>query len=258
MEEWKIGTRGVKVTTDYRVGEIRKNNFGTDMQIIVYRNYDDIDVMFLDEHRYVYEHNIYGNFKNGCIKNPYDRNIFGVGYMGVGKYNTGNAKQRTPEEYVWRGMFERCYGEKYKEKHPSYYGIVTVCEEWHNFQNFAEWYNTNIYQVGTERMHLDKDILVSENTIYSPETCLIVPQSINELFHVSGRKTVDTDLPYTIRRTTKGKYSVTYKSKSLGIYDTVDDCITVYIEAKRKDIKEKVEIMKNELPNKVKEALLNW
>ena len=149
------------------------------MKIIRYGACDDIDVQFLDEHGYIYYHNVYTNFKKGQIKNPYDRNIFGVGYIGDGKYGTGDAVKRTKEEYVWRGMLERCYGDKYKDVHSAYYDKCIVCEEWHNFQNFAEWYTQNFYQVGTERMHLDKDILVKGNKFYSPDTCLIVPQRIN-------------------------------------------------------------------------------
>ena len=68
-----------------RTGEIGRNNFGTDMKIVAYRRYDDIDVEFLDEHHYVKEHNTYSNFKSGAIKNPYDRSVYGVGYVGEGK-----------------------------------------------------------------------------------------------------------------------------------------------------------------------------
>lgn len=155
-------------------------------------------------------------------------------------------------------MLERCYGDKYKDVHSAYYNKCYVCDEWLNFQVFAEWYNENIYQIGTERMHLDKDILVKDNKIYSPNTCLIVPQSINEIFHVSGRKTKDIDLPYTILRTSKGKYSVSFRSKSLGIYDTVDKALDAYLKAKKDYIRQKVEEMENELPIKVRYALLAW
>ena len=89
MEVFNIGLRGQKVTTDNRLGEIRKNTFGTEMKIIAYRKNDDIDIQFLDDNGYVYEHQTYSNFKTGQIKNPYDRTIFGVGYIGVGKYKTG-------------------------------------------------------------------------------------------------------------------------------------------------------------------------
>ena len=56
-----------------RLGEVRKNNFGTDMKIIRYGTCEDIDVQFLDGNYYVFQHTTYPNFKNGCIKNPYDK-----------------------------------------------------------------------------------------------------------------------------------------------------------------------------------------
>lgn len=36
-----------------RLGEVRKNNKGTEMKIITYRKADDIDVQFLDKYGYI-------------------------------------------------------------------------------------------------------------------------------------------------------------------------------------------------------------
>lgn len=71
-----------------RLGEIRHNHFGTEMKIVKYENSDNIDVQFLDNNYYIYHNTTYSNFKCGCIKNPYDKSVFGVGYIGVGKYQT--------------------------------------------------------------------------------------------------------------------------------------------------------------------------
>ena len=133
-----------------------------------------------------------------------------------------------------------------------------MCEEWLCYQNFAEWWNKNMYHIGTERMHLDKDILIKGNKVYSPDTCLIVPQSINEIFHSSGKKKKDADLPYTIIRAARGRFAVSYRGKALGVYDTVEEASDTYLRSKRHYIRKKVESMENELPDKVKEALLSW
>lgn len=58
------------------------------MKIIRYGGWEDIDVQFQDEFYYIKEHQTYSNFKSGVIKNPYDRTVFGVGYVGVGEYKT--------------------------------------------------------------------------------------------------------------------------------------------------------------------------
>ena len=78
-----------------RLGEINKNKFGTEMKIIAYRKSNDIDVQFLDKDGYIFKHQIYANFKSGGIRNPYDKNICGVGYMGVGKYHCKQYKSFT-------------------------------------------------------------------------------------------------------------------------------------------------------------------
>ena len=51
-----------------RLGEVRENNFGTPMKIIKYRKASDLDVQFLDEHRFVKEHITYSRFKLGQVK----------------------------------------------------------------------------------------------------------------------------------------------------------------------------------------------
>ena len=220
------------------------------MQIVAYRNAMDIDVKFLDKDGYIYQHTNYTNFKNGQIKNPYDRCIFGIGYLGE-----GDAQQKTQVGYCWRGMLERCYCDRMKKIHPAYYGISTVCEEWLNFQVFARWYNENIYQVGTERMHLDKDILVKGNKVYSPENCLIVPQRINMLFMNKPNK---YGLPTGIKPSTKGRFEAKYNGKYLGIYNTVEEAELAHENEKRKAIKEVAEEYKPYIPDKVYKALLAW
>lgn len=79
-----------------------------------------------------------------------------------------------PAYQVWQDMLVRCYSSKYKEKYPTYVG-VTCCEEWLLFTNFAKWFKDN-YIKGHQ---LDKDMLVKNNTTYSPDTCLFISQELN-------------------------------------------------------------------------------
>lgn len=93
--------------------------------------------------------------------------MFDKGYIGGGDY-------RTPADSrpyaVWYEMLKRCYtGSK------SCYEIVTVCEEWHNFQNFAGWY----YTYHQADFHLDKDLRKFGSKVYSPDTCSFVPCEVN-------------------------------------------------------------------------------
>lgn len=160
-----------------KLGEIRKNNFSTEMKIIEFNNWRNITIEFQDEYKAKVCTN-YGNFKCGTISNPYDKTVWNIGYMGEGKYNS---KDYSLAYRKWNTMLKRCYDPYYLNVRPTYRDCF-VCEEWHNFQNFAKWWEENYYEVEGDRMELDKDILIKGNKIYSPEACMIVPNKINILF----------------------------------------------------------------------------
>ena len=86
------------------------------MKIIRYNNAEDIDVEFQDEHKYV-KTTTYSNFKSGSIKNPYDRSLKGVGYLGEGEYMTGQSEYDRRVFGIWIGMIDRCYNENVREKY---------------------------------------------------------------------------------------------------------------------------------------------
>jgi hypothetical protein len=167
------------------VGEINVNRFGSLMKIVEYNNYKNIWVEFLDYGNLV--NTQYDKFINGKVRNVYDRSVFGVGYIGEGKYKVSENGIETKVYPIWKSMIKRCYSEKWLKEHPSYIECA-VSEEWLNFQNFAQWYNENHYEVDGEKMCLDKDILVKGNKIYSSDTCIITPERINNLFVKANSK----------------------------------------------------------------------
>ena len=243
------------VSKKSRYGEIKNNNNGTPMKIIRYNGTNDITIEFQDDYKYTVN-TYYNNFKKGCINNPYDKRIHGVGYIGIGKYVTSLGNNTTPRGYeVWRDMLARCYLESQRHKHLTYVDC-TVCEEWHCYQTFAEWYEENYYVVDEERMHIDKDILHKNNKIYSPNTCIFVPQRINMIF-MTKHKSIDTDLPNAIYRCVKG-YKANYGGKSLGVFKTSTEAIEAHDKAKRIHIKQTAEIYKTKIPSHVYQALLDW
>lgn len=237
-----------------RLYEIKPNNRGTLMKIVRYRTSMDIDIEFLDDFHYVKKNQTYSNFIRGQIKNPYDRTLFGVGYVGVGEHLTGCKKDGMTEEYhCWQNMLERCYCKKLKELHPSYYDISTVCDEWHNFQTFASWHKEHRYPVN-ERLHLDKDILFVGNKIYSPTTCLLVPQRLNVMFI---NQTNNRGLPNGIVKCNKG-YLAKYNGKELGIYPTVEDAYVVYSNKKKEEIMKIANEYKGIIPEYVYDAIFAY
>ena len=107
--------------------------------------------------------------------------MLGIGYIGEGKYKSKENGKNTRVYKTWKNMLQRCYDSKYHEEKPTYINC-SVSEEFHNFQNFGEWDEYNFYQIEGQQMCLDKDILVKHNKLYSPDTCIYVPKTINSLF----------------------------------------------------------------------------
>ena len=105
--------------------------------------------------------------------------VFGIGFIGVGDYKPSFNGRNTKQYISWKGMLERCYSPKWHKEKPTYIGC-TVCDEWLNFQAFAEWYDAS-YITGFQ---LDKDIKLIGNKIYSPENCKFVSSGDNnEMAH---------------------------------------------------------------------------
>ena len=169
-----------------RLNSLTYNNQGYLMKIIEYNNANDITIEFQDEYKTKVKNKEYSKFLKGEINNPYHKTIYGMGYIGQGKYKTKENGKKTKPYSEWRSMLERAYNKKYKEKYTTYED-VEVCEEWHNYQNFAKWYEENYYEIPNEKMCLDKDILKKGNKIYSPKTCCFVPEKINNLFTKSDK-----------------------------------------------------------------------
>ena len=103
---------------------------------------------------------------------------------------------------------------------------------------------------------MDKDILVKGNKIYSPDTCLLVPQRINMLFlHHRPNK---YGLPEGIRMTDKGKYTSSYEGRSLGMYETLSEAILIHNIERKKAIQKVANEYKNIIPSKVYKALMEY
>lgn len=236
-----------------RLGEVRKNNFGTDMKIIRYETCEDIDVQFLDGNYYVFQHTTYPNFKNGCIKNPYDKSVFGIGCVGDGKYQTRVNGVNTIYYNTWHDMIRRCYNEGTKDKFPAYYGICKVCNQWLNMQIFSEWFEENKYECDG-RLHIDKDILFRGNKIYAPDKCILVPQKINMLFM---NKLNNRGLPNGIEKCVHG-YLAKYGGKHIGIYSTIEEAYYYHTKKKKEEIIKVANEYKTVMPNYVYEAILAY
>ena len=233
------------------------------MEIIEYRKSNDIDVYF-EEYNWIFHHTQYDNFRKGTLKCPYERRTYNIGYLGEGKYKTRVNNRKTEYYEEWIGMLRRCYNNNQRDrnKRPKYDGC-TVCEEWHNFQNFAEWYEENYYEIKGQRMELDKDILYKGNKIYSSSNCIFVPQRINSL--LINCKSTRGDLPIGVTYHNNKFYvrcSILDGNKrkrvSLGYYNTIEEAFQTYKNFKEKYIKEVAEEYKDLIPNRLYRALYEY
>ena len=126
---------------------------------------------------------------SGAIKDPMFPCMHGVGFFGVGKYNSKSHKSAYQK---WKNMLARCYSGDYQKKNPSYIGC-SVADEWHNFQNFAKWLDDN-GAMSLDYYEIDKDELSVDKKIYSPETCQITSGQRNvEIAHAGSFRFVDPD-----------------------------------------------------------------
>lgn len=111
------------------------------------------------------------------LRDPLAKTVFGVGCIGVGPHKAHEKQADTKAYSIWRAMLRRCYYRGSKHHQRSYEG-VTVCEEWLNFQAFAEWFEQHHPKDG-KRYQLDKDYLNPSAKEYSPENCSFITQQEN-------------------------------------------------------------------------------
>lgn len=240
------------------LGEEGVNNFGSTMIITRYKNNKDIDVYF-PQYDWVFKGTTYKEFNNGKIKCPYERRVCNIGFLGEGEYKSKINKKNTDEYTDWYSMLRRCHNVNLHHREPTYIECE-VYEEWYNFQNFAEWYEGNFYQIPNEKMQLDKDILDKGNKIYCPNKCVYVPQRINNLF--TKCNTSRGDLPIGVS-TYGNKYraycqNANGKRVHLGYFYDINSAFLSYKVFKENTIKQVADEYKNFIPVKLYNAMYSY
>lgn len=157
------------------VGSVWKSNNCGDFEVVEYNGWDNIVVRFVDTGFEVTVNS--SNIKSGKVKDKIRPSVYGVGFIGDGEHLPSVKKKVTIAYDTWIRMLSRCYSYKFVTENQSYKDCA-VCDEWHNFQNFAKWFHDNYPKDGA-KYSLDKDLAVIGNKVYSPDNCMFVPQSIN-------------------------------------------------------------------------------
>lgn len=240
------------------LGKKYYNKLNEEIIVIGCENSRNVKIYFplYDYTRYV----SYNNLNKFNITCPYSRVYCNSGFLGEGEFSISEGVKFTKAGGVWVDMIRRCCDEKYRSKKP-FYKDSRICDEWLNFQNFAKWYYDNYYEIDGEQMCLDKDILHKHNKLYSPDNCMIVPQTINKLLE---RNSSSNGLPLGVHYDKrKFKYIAQCKGNRanngyLGSFNTKEEAFQAYKEAKEHRIKLIADKYKDKIPQRLYGALYSY
>ena len=241
-----------------RLGETVMQNCGEVAFIIEYVNSQDITIQFKKTGELVKTK--YDTFVKGKVKSHFTPSVFGVGTTGLEPIRDETGELLNSYN-CWKNMLRRCYSAKCQEKHPTYKGC-SVCADWLYYPSFKKWYNENYYEINNKTSQLDKDVLIKGNKVYSPDTCVFVPNFINSLFikkqNKRGNFPIGVDYPKTNKKYRAGLsvFKNGEKTKKyLGYFDTPEEAFEVYKQAKEEYIKEVADEYKDKIPAKLYEAM---
>jgi len=184
--------------------------------------------------------------------------VYGVGindWVGAVKVDGKLIK----EYGLWKGMLQRCFSEKCKQKYPTYEG-VTCSKDWLSMTTFIE----DVSQMkgcGFDGWALDKDILQKGNKLYSKDNCCFVPLEVNNLLtkrdKARGEYPVGVDF-HKVSGKFRAQLTINGKSKFLGYFNTPEQAFQAYKAAKEAQIKVVAEKWKHLLDDRVYQALLAY
>lgn len=159
-----------------------------------------------------------------------------------------NLCYRTRSDVLWRAVVARCLpGGSFQSNHNTYVGVTNGFTD---FQQFAEWcqdqYGYMFKESSGHYWHLDKDMIIRDNKVYSPETYLFIPSRINNLFIAFSKKSRNNLYPGVSFDKTGSRFMVNirllngkdHRQVYLGTYRTLQEAINVYVKSKVDHIKD--------------------
>lgn len=194
----------------------------------------------------------------GFVRDPYYPTVEGIGFLGEGKYQSKIGDAKVKAYTIWGAMIRRCYNEAQQVRQPTYLGC-TVVEEWHNYQNFAKWYEANY----VEGWDMDKDLLVTGNKVYSPDTCCFIPPEVNAFFTYDRVTKGSTPTGVSYRAERKSPFIVTCFDADTGgklnrSFKTVEEALSLYKNKKELQARWLADKYKDRLSEKAYTALYSF
>ena len=189
--------------------------------------------------------------------------VHGVGYNDFTRPSK-NGKTITREYDAWSRMLFRCTKDGIKHC-PSYNGCMVST----NFLSYTFFYDWCQAQIGFDNKdennkswNLDKDLLVKGNKIYSEDTCVFIPASVNMRL-VTCKKTRG-DYPVGVCFSSYAKKFCAScnmgkrKTKYLGYFDDPKQAFLAYKTFKEALIKEVANEYKDQIDPRAYQALINY
>ena len=243
---------------DYKdcVGKVCTSKLSGDFKIVKYNDSRNVEIQFINTG---FETTVQlGDIRSGKVKDPYTPSVFGVGVAGTKYPNSVNGR-KTKEYVLWCHMFERCYSDAYKKKYPTY----EVCKVSDNFKSYEYFYEWCHKQVGfNKEWHLDKDLLIKGNKVYSESTCVFLPVEINSL--LTKREALRGEHLIGVswcKKANAFKASVNKnkgKQEHLGYFKTEIEAFKAYKEAKESFVKEQANKWKDRIDPRAYNALMRY
>ena len=157
-------------------------------------------------------------------------------------------------------MLKRCYSDAYKSKYPTYEGCK-VGGKFKSYEYFYEWCNEQV-GFGNKGFDLDKDLLVKGDKVYSEDSCVFLPQEINQVLTKSTATRGGCLIGVSWDRICMAFKATVSKNKEkqehLGFFKTEIEAFNAYKEAKETFIKEQTNEWKGKIDERAYNALMNY
>lgn len=259
-----------KGTSLFSVGDVITSREGFKYKVLDYEDAHNVTIQWEDCG--TIQICMSGDVAKGKLKYLNKRSVFGIGYLGFGRFVPGERRMSEGQERVpsaihrhWRHVLERTVADRDINR----YEDCEIVESWHCFQDFAEWAVEQKNAFGVEESgrlyHLDKDMVKEGNRLYCPEYCVFLPNEVNCFYTKkeignTGFAGVNYIRPGSknakdgyIARCHRGKVR-----EYLGYYDTPEEAHAAYKIHKEKYAKELAAKWAGKIDDRVIEYLENF
>jgi hypothetical protein len=185
-------------------------------------------------------------------------------YNSGGKYKTRINGIKEPACRLWENMKSRIYYlPKMNEGKFGKYSDQVICEDWKDYQNFAAWFEDATSKHYDKGWQLDKD-LISTEKLYSPETCVFLPEEVNKALNIKSRARGEVCLGVSYSKDATKLY-VQYACKHSDFavrkwfsLDKLQEGFQMYKTARERYIKHLAEKYKDKLDPRAYAALVSY